>query len=176
MCSSPELFAAYHALLRLLTPRHPPCALSFLSRSDSRTASNRLSPVPVVKDRSPPRLCRRRLGLQFTVYRAPYTPDFRQCSNLASFHWPPFSTHSSSYPGGADRIRTDDLLRARQALSHLSYCPGTGCAGNPKPEIRDSLVTLPRSAPREILNPKLQIRNVSNFDIRASLVLCPWWA
>ena len=27
MCSSPKLIAAYHVLLRLLEPRHPPCAL-----------------------------------------------------------------------------------------------------------------------------------------------------
>ena len=27
ICSSPELFAAYHVFLRLLVPRHPPCAL-----------------------------------------------------------------------------------------------------------------------------------------------------
>ena len=31
MCSSPELFAAYHVFLRLLVPRHPPCALSCLT-------------------------------------------------------------------------------------------------------------------------------------------------
>ena len=30
-CGSPKLFAANHALLRLSTPRHPPCALSSLT-------------------------------------------------------------------------------------------------------------------------------------------------
>ncbi len=30
VCSSPELIAAYHVLHRLLTPRHPPSALSSL--------------------------------------------------------------------------------------------------------------------------------------------------
>ena len=30
MCTSPELFAAYHVLRRLLVPRHPPCALCSL--------------------------------------------------------------------------------------------------------------------------------------------------
>ena len=30
MCSSPQLFAAYHVLLRLPVPRHPPDALSNL--------------------------------------------------------------------------------------------------------------------------------------------------
>ena len=31
ICSSPWLFAAYHVLLRLLVPRHPPCALLCLT-------------------------------------------------------------------------------------------------------------------------------------------------
>ena len=31
ICGSPQLFAAYHVLHRLLTPRHPPCALSSLT-------------------------------------------------------------------------------------------------------------------------------------------------
>ena len=30
VCSSPQLFAAYHVLLRLWEPRHPPCALLLL--------------------------------------------------------------------------------------------------------------------------------------------------
>ena len=33
ICSSPRLFAAYHVFLRLSVPRHPPCALSCLTRS-----------------------------------------------------------------------------------------------------------------------------------------------
>ena len=32
ICSSPWLFAAYHVFHRLLVPRHPPCALSSLTR------------------------------------------------------------------------------------------------------------------------------------------------
>ena len=31
ICSSPQLFAAYHVFLRLLVPRHPPCALTTLT-------------------------------------------------------------------------------------------------------------------------------------------------
>ena len=31
ICSSPWLFAAYHVFLRLLVPRHPPCALYCLT-------------------------------------------------------------------------------------------------------------------------------------------------
>ena len=33
ICSSPQLFAAYHVFHRLLVPRHPPCALSSLTCS-----------------------------------------------------------------------------------------------------------------------------------------------
>ena len=33
ICSSPQLFAAYHVFHRLLVPRHPPCALSSLTIS-----------------------------------------------------------------------------------------------------------------------------------------------
>ena len=32
MCSSPQLIAAYHVLLRLCEPRHPPYALNYFSR------------------------------------------------------------------------------------------------------------------------------------------------
>ena len=32
ICSSPKLIAAYHVFHRLLVPRHPPCALSSLTR------------------------------------------------------------------------------------------------------------------------------------------------
>ena len=33
MCSSPQLIAAYHVLLRLCEPRHPPYALNYFSRN-----------------------------------------------------------------------------------------------------------------------------------------------
>ncbi len=33
------------------------------------------------------------------------------------------TNQSFTISGGGERIRTDDLLRARQALSHLSYTP-----------------------------------------------------
>ena len=32
ICSSPQLFAAYHVFHRLLVPRHPPCALISLTK------------------------------------------------------------------------------------------------------------------------------------------------
>ena len=36
ICSSPTLIAAYHVFLRLLVPRHPPCALISLTKCDIR--------------------------------------------------------------------------------------------------------------------------------------------
>ena len=39
ICSSPQLFAAYHVFLRLLVPRHPPCALLCLISSMHSVAS-----------------------------------------------------------------------------------------------------------------------------------------
>ena len=33
ICSSPQLFAAYHVFRRLLVPRHPPCALYCLTNN-----------------------------------------------------------------------------------------------------------------------------------------------
>ncbi len=40
ICSSPPLFAAYHVLLRLSVPRHPPCALFCLTFSLLPLGSN----------------------------------------------------------------------------------------------------------------------------------------
>ena len=39
ICSSPKLIAAYHVLLRLLMPRHSPCALISLTYRRARSAS-----------------------------------------------------------------------------------------------------------------------------------------
>ena len=42
--SSPELFAVFHALRSLLTPRHPPCALSSLVHINSTLFSIAITP------------------------------------------------------------------------------------------------------------------------------------
>ena len=41
ICSSPQLFAAYHVLLRLSVPRHPPCALLYLTFPVCRSFAHR---------------------------------------------------------------------------------------------------------------------------------------
>ena len=40
ICSSPRLFAAYHVFLRLLVPRHPPCALLRLTNLSNSSESS----------------------------------------------------------------------------------------------------------------------------------------
>ena len=48
MCSSPQLFAAYHVFLRLLVPRHPPCALVRLTNDLLPTSKSFASSVTLL--------------------------------------------------------------------------------------------------------------------------------
>jgi hypothetical protein len=59
-CGSPGLIAACHVLLRLLLPRHPPCALSsltikFTRRSQNQDAADGLQPAAKSRIREKPR-------------------------------------------------------------------------------------------------------------------------
>lgn len=57
ICTSPKLFAAYHVLLRLWEPRHPPCALnnflSYLFINCTRLYSSTLVEQPMSFTSSP---------------------------------------------------------------------------------------------------------------------------
>ena len=53
ICSSPRLFAAYHVLLRLLMPRHSPCALIRLTCRRSKRRSFRFRPHLSVRPKTP---------------------------------------------------------------------------------------------------------------------------
>ena len=48
ICSSPQLFAAYHVFLRLLVPRHPPCALLRLTNFECLDALPRMHSVACI--------------------------------------------------------------------------------------------------------------------------------
>src|SRR5262245_30499776 len=52
ICASPQLIAAYHVLHRLLTPRHPPNALSSLTEHSDARWQNFITrrPYSVVKE------------------------------------------------------------------------------------------------------------------------------
>ena len=62
MCSSPQLIAACHVLLRLLMPRHSPCALCSLTFVE---ASSLLFACPPLSSQT--RLCWALLGNQMTL-------------------------------------------------------------------------------------------------------------
>src|SRR6266481_143268 len=110
---SPTLFAATHVLLRLLSPRHPSCALCSLVIS--------LFHPPSTSSRRPgssaaPGLTRSaRRTTQFAYL--PSLLRLRICNCQRSVR--------IANPGGADRDRTDDIQLAKLALSQLSYGPVT---------------------------------------------------
>ena len=143
ICPSPELFAAYHVFLRLLVPRHPPCALTCL-------ASLTVLPVPYSRKRAAP--CLRMysvtspgvfvLRLFFGSFasllssswsafasQARMSDIFRFVASICGFQgtgsWLQKGLLSLPFfpPSGDGEIRTLDPLLARQVLSQLSYTP-----------------------------------------------------
>lgn len=94
VCDYPRLIAAYHALHRLLVPRHPPYTLSILTPlrfGETEWIPDRYS---IVKEQIPP------------------ITEHRLSARL------PRRTR-----GGDERNRTADPLLAKQVLSRLSYIP-----------------------------------------------------
>ena len=108
VCSSPRLIAACHVLHRLSAPRHPPCTLSSLTKIEclSLSESYRLGPIQLSKN--------------------PYGFGSLGSAIAISSRYRHRATQKLGFrtrPGGADRVRTDDLRLARAALSQLSYSP-----------------------------------------------------
>ncbi len=100
--SSPKLIAACHVFHRLLTPRHPPFALNSLAT--------------------------KQLTQSYQTFSCTYKQIVKeQCDDNLYKKLPALKKQpgSLSYFGGGERVRTDDLLRARQALSQLSYTPNS---------------------------------------------------
>ena len=142
MCRSPELIAACRVLLRLLMPRHSPCALISLTISGSQKnyAGHRRN-----FNRSNCSLLPNFHNYFFTPFRAlpsvalllfssSSIVQFSRCrrrSKTGSKHLneKPFKCFDPFFVGGDNRNRTDDLLRAKQALSHLSYTPKRALVG-----------------------------------------------
>jgi hypothetical protein len=114
--SSPKLFAAYYVLLRPLAPRHPPCALSSLIAFEFRRTFAFCS---VFKVHGPwPN------SLALRLRRCPSGP--RSTSRASRLVKVAIAGNSIAINGcGDEGIRTPDLLRAREALSQLSYVPLT---------------------------------------------------
>jgi hypothetical protein len=128
VCSSPELFAAYHVLHRLLTPRHPPSALSSLTELHKCTMQvGTLGPNIANSMRSHD--VRRNVRATFRQIVAVK----EHISHGATTHRRPRMQKAigKQYPPrphrfrtcGDNRARTGNLRRARAALSQLSYIP-----------------------------------------------------
>ena len=144
ICSSPKLIAACHVLLRLLMPRHSPCALISLTiflvlrknyaghRSFQFLA--RIVVLPII----PQKICLLRLPAKHPLLPCLLSHHFsivqfsrcRLRSKTGSKHLNTFKCFDP-FSGGDNRNRTDDLLRAKQALSHLSYTPVAEEIGGP---------------------------------------------
>ena len=153
ICSSPKLFAACHVLLRLLMPRHSPCALISLTilwfseelcRSQKFTLARIVVFYPIIS----------------TIVSLLFSSSTLCCLSSFSSSFPLFSFQGADprsktgskrskgferfdpFSGGDNRNRTDDLLRAKQALSHLSYTPRVvvGQSGLEPPTSRLSVV------------------------------------
>ena len=114
VCGSPRLIAADYVLRRLSAPRHPPYALSSLTKLEFSLLGESYcyKPNSVVKD--PVRIA----GIRAS--------ERLRTAHLSSL--PTVSTH-----GGADRDRTDDPRLAKPVLSQLSYSPkrAQGCSERP---------------------------------------------
>ena len=109
ICSSPGLFAAYHVFLRLLVPRHPPCALSSLT---SLCSVYSVTPA----------------GCVFCLFSDVLTRSFDLISDRFNMRFSRYVLVLSCFHqckhSGDKGIRTPDPLLARQVLSQLSYIPG----------------------------------------------------
>jgi hypothetical protein len=117
---SPTLFAATHVLLRLLSPRHPSCALCSLviSLPCSFTFSRRpgSSAAPWLTGDLPDDTFLPTCA--YAIVKDRYVWGTRIAA-------PRLIMSPTRFPGGADRDRTDDIQLAKLALSQLSYGPGT---------------------------------------------------
>jgi hypothetical protein len=119
VCNLPELIAAYHVLHRLLTPRHPPFALSSLI--EILGARSRLLRRPPASERGRPpeqqhsSLC----SCQRSCIAGASVPARRSVSTRTAQN------------GGDNRDRTGNLRLAKPALSQLSYIPRNRSTGRP---------------------------------------------
>jgi hypothetical protein len=139
--NSPRLFAAYHVLHRLRVPRHPPNALKALDRShclmpalERRGAGMSFTRAGASrrkwKDQCHTRFARRRCGQAPPARRHIPRGNVRTSLlfTMSEILQPRLTADCETFSmrvidGGARRVRTDDLLLAKQALSQLSYGP-----------------------------------------------------
>ena len=140
---SPGLFAATHVLLRLLSPRHPSCALCSLVISLPSSFKLLFEKTRVQRGSVVNRIPRRTDTFQlptcaYAVVKERYSilvasPSIRAGTRRpranAGSEWgpdglcPAGERVGNPLSNGADRDRTDDIQLAKLALSQLSYGP-----------------------------------------------------
>ena len=144
---SPKLIAAYHVLLRLLAPRHPPNALLALDqllhlsknhRSRDLDSPSRAGVIPrprnsiLTREVVPPGSSRRPTPTSTSRLMLPLNDVTEQRTRRTTSRLEPRTLYGNCFhqnlvevstSGGGERDRTDDLLLAKQALSQLSYTP-----------------------------------------------------
>lgn len=132
--SSPWLFAAYHVLHRLSTPRHPPNALIALDYSHYRCPCARHERTRSAPIRKRPVLSRDLSALSWSRHEGRGALFIEQTfSSRCQENRPSTGRLMANLlllggqvpirDGGARRDRTDDLMLAKHALSQLSYGP-----------------------------------------------------
>ena len=133
----PKLIAACHVLLRLLAPRHPPCALSSLTTIERATTLEHSSSAKHCPIFSCQRSAGDRRDLTHGTSRLPLVPARKRLERASPE--PPRSGGGSGdraracisrfgfgrlpCQDGAEGGRTLDLRLAKPALSQLSYSP-----------------------------------------------------
>ena len=136
ICSSPQLFAACRVLHRLLMPRHSPCALISLTLWSAHSCSQNYAGFTEVRKMlcyplKVPHCCLPRFRATPSVALLAFIIPLFSFQGAASGLRPEQNTQKRileyfgpfSGTGGDKRVRTADLLRAKQALSQLSYTP-----------------------------------------------------
>ena len=122
---SPQLFAAYHVLHRLLAPRHPPNALFTLDLSYQSESIAHRDKTPRTTDSVRYKYCRNHIFIHDKL--EPEIKTWIPVILMFPLVWHCLAPRGINgllpFYGGADRDRTDDLLLAKQALSQLSYGP-----------------------------------------------------
>ena len=145
LSGSPKHIAASHVLLRLLAPRHSPCALSSLTMLPT------IHPAGCWMDRRNTQVSYHALAL-FKITVSIFKDRSGRCSRPANrcsaiperAGW---HDRASQCDHGADGDRTHDLRLAKPALSQLSYSPAFRPVGMMGPG-RVELPTLPLSGVR----------------------------